>query len=86
MIAETSKRRRVPRSVWWLAVGWLAVTIGAVLWGVPHEERNLAERAEAALAGQPAVVEFDGRDALLLGQVADAADIDRAAATVRAVR
>lgn len=86
MIAETSKRRRVPRSVWWLTVGWLAVTVGAVLWGVPHEERNLTERAEAALAGQPVAVEFDGRDAAILGQVGGPADIDRAAATVRAVR
>lgn len=76
----------MPRSVWMLLVAWLALTVAAVVWAVPHQEESLAERAGAALAGQAVGVEFRGRDAILVGQVESAADLDRAAATVRAVR
>lgn len=86
MTDDSRARRRLPTAVWWLLLAWLITTIAAVVWGVPHEEDNLAERAGAALSGQPVAVEFDGRDARLTGSVGDSAEVDRAVATVREVR
>ncbi len=86
MNSDDSDRRRIPAAVWWLTVAWLAVTAAAVVWAIPHEERNLTLRAQAAFAGHGVDVEFAGRDARLSGVVATQADLDRAVATVRQVR
>ena len=79
-------RARAPLWLSFFLVAWIAVVVAAVVWAVPHEEQNLSERTRAALADQPVTVEFEGRDAVLSGQVADSADLDRAMATVREVR
>jgi OOP family OmpA-OmpF porin len=49
-------------------------------------EDHLGERGEAALSSQTVGVEFVGRDARLIGQVADPAAIDLAVATTRELR
>lgn len=86
MNAEDLGRRQVPQLVWWLVVLWIAVTAAAIIWGIPHEEENLTERANAAVTGLNVNVRFEGRDAFVSGEVAAASDVDLAAATVREVR
>ncbi len=61
------------RLVWPLLLGWVVLALVAVMWAVPNEEDGLAADATAALqaAGIGATVEFDGRDALLSGELAE---------------
>lgn len=86
MSDESRRRGRIPRSVWLLGLLWIAVTVGAVIWGIPNEEQDLTDRVSAALEGQPVTAEIVGRDARLAGEVATSTDLDRAVATVRQVR
>lgn len=72
--------------MWVLGLLWFAATAGAVIWGIPHEEDDLSDRASQALDGQPVSVDFAGRDARISGEVPTAADLDRAVATARQVR
>lgn len=69
-----------------LVVGWLALTVAAVVWAVPHQERDLASRAASAVSDLPVSVDVVGRDVALRGSVAGAADLDLAMALVREVR
>lgn len=85
-MTDKPSRGRAPLWLAFFAVAWVGITVAAVVWGIPHEENNLADRTAAALAGQPVTASFEGRDALLSGQVADAAELDLAVATVREVR
>lgn len=79
-------RRRIPASLLWLLLVWAAVTAAAALWAIPHEEEDLTERATAVLSGRSVTVDFDGRDAVLSGEVEAASELDRAAALVRQIR
>ena len=85
-MTDKPSRGRAPLWLAFFIVAWLGTTVAAAIWGLPHQEDDLAERSAAALAGQPVGVTFDGRDATLFGQVADGTEIDRAVATVRQVR
>ncbi len=78
-------RSGFPQTVWWLILAWVAVAILAVLWGIPHEENDLADRASQALAGTGLDVDFDGRDAAISG-TADRATIEAAKETVYNLR
>ncbi len=86
MTGGPTRRGPLPASIWALLIVWIALTVGAVIWGVPHMEDHLGGRGEAALNSQPVGVEFVGRDAQLTGQVADPAAIDLAVATTRELR
>ena len=86
MTGESKRRGPIPVSVWLLLLLWIAATVAAVIWGLPHIEEDLAGRGEAALVDQPVGAQFVGRDARLSGQVADSAEVDRAVATVRELR
>ncbi len=85
-MTDKPSRGRAPLWLTTVIVAWVVAIVAAVVWGLPHQEDNLAARAAAALTGQPVTVAFEGRDAILAGQVVDSAAIDRAVATVRQVR
>jgi hypothetical protein len=59
-----------PATVWWLVAVWMVLTVGALLWVIPHQEADLEDRARAKV-GDEYVIDVDGRDALLRGDPAD---------------
>ena len=69
-----------------LIIALISVIVGAVIWGVPHEEENLTRRAEAELAGTELEVEFEGRYAHLTGIASTETDLDEAATAIRNLR
>ena len=73
-------------SIWLLLGAWVVLAIIGVAWGLNNAEDDLAGKAQAALdeAGLAAVVDFDGRDGTLNGDI-DAADQARAVALVLSV-
>ncbi|HEX9854160.1 MAG TPA: OmpA family protein [Acidimicrobiia bacterium] len=79
------KKERIPVAVWWLLALFVALTLLAVVWGVPTEERDLELRAAAAAADSGITVRLEGRDAVLIGST-DAVSADRVAVLVRAIR
>lgn len=70
---------RRKRLLGWLGVGWLVLAFVAVIWVVGSQTDDLQTKAEAALAGAGlnAVVDVDGRDATLTGDLTGA-DRERA--------
>ena len=75
-----SDSRRVPVTVWWSILVFVALSVVAVFWAVNRFERNLTDDARTALAaaGIEVSVTFDGRDALLSGSVGSSVEVDRA--------
>jgi LPXTG-motif cell wall-anchored protein len=71
-------RKRAPLVALLLAA-WVALAVGAGLWGVNNSERHLADQAVEVLAasGLSVTVEISGRDAILSGDLTAA---DRALA------
>ena len=69
-----------------LIIALTSVIVGAVIWGVPHEEEDLTRRAEAELAGTELEVEFEGRYAHLTGIASTETDLDEAATAIRNLR
>jgi len=70
-VAQTTNNRT--RFVWPLLLGWVVLAVVAVMWAVPNEEDGLTADATTALqaAGIGATVEFEGRDAVLSGDLTD---------------
>jgi len=53
-------------AVWWLIALWMFVTVGALLWVIPHEEGDLEGRASASVGDQYEVI-VEGRDVSIVG-------------------
>ncbi|NIO59556.1 MAG: OmpA family protein, partial [Acidobacteria bacterium] len=66
-----SDSRRVPMTVWWALLLFVALSVTAVFWATQRFENDLTADARAALAaaGIEISVTFDGRDATLSGSV-----------------
>lgn len=75
-----SDSRRVPMTVWWALLLFVALSVTAVFWATQRFENDLTADARAALAaaGIEISVTFDGRDATLSGSVESSLEVDRA--------
>ena len=82
MPAKSGERDRGKITI--LTILWFFLAIYGVLWGVPHVEEDLTERAEAALGEAAVDVRFSGRDATLVAS-GTAETAQQALATVLAV-
>lgn len=83
-MASPNDNSVVPFPHWlWVFVGaWLVLTVGAVVWAVPHQEQHLTEQAATALSGSTMTASFEGRDATLSGAAPSEVEVERAKATV----
>jgi OmpA-OmpF porin, OOP family len=79
------RKERIPIAVWWLLALFVALTLLAVVWGVPTEQRDLALRAATAATDSGITVRMEGRDAILSGST-DAVSADRVAVLVKETR
>jgi OOP family OmpA-OmpF porin len=78
----------MPVSIWWLLGALVAVVVAALVYGIPHFDDDLTQRARTALrdAGVPVDVHFDGRHGYLTGSLEYEVDTLAAAGVVRGVR
>ena len=79
------RRSGFPKAVWAWILAWVVLAILTVAWGVPNEQNDLTNRADALLPGGGLDVVFHGRDATIAG-TAEQAAIDAAAGTVESMR
>jgi len=79
------RRSGFPKAVWAWILAWVVLAILTVAWGVPNEQNDLTNRADALLSGGGLDVVFHGRDATIAG-TAEQAAIDAAASAVKNMR